>query len=122
MPEEQPDKALTLGLTWRNGDQPARPANQFIVTVGLPTSQGRPDEIYLAFGQVEPPMLTGSPAQMEEQLRTLGSLPVETLGRYVVSRDRLQELIDVLQRTAELYDSARGAVDDASDNAGNRNN
>ncbi|MEU9710763.1 hypothetical protein AB0E21_19410 [Streptomyces sp. NPDC047967] len=118
MPEKQPDTTLSLGLSWRNGEQAARPANQFIVSVGLPTSQGRPDEIYLTFGQVEPPVLTGTPEQMEDQLRKLGSLHVETLGRYVVSRDRLQELIEVLQRTAELYDSARGAVDDTGSDAG----
>ncbi|MGW9022882.1 hypothetical protein ACWGQ5_01325 [Streptomyces sp. NPDC055722] len=113
-PEEQPEGTFAMGLSWRNVDQqPARPANQFVVSVGLPTAEGKPDQVYITFGQVEPPVLSGTPAAMEQELRELGSLPVETLGRYVVSRSRLQELIDVLQRTAEIFDKAWGAdVDD----------
>lgn len=121
MPEEQPDTSYALELGWRIGDHAARPANQFVVSVGLPTSQGKPDEIYLTIGQAEPPFVTGTPAQMEQQLRALGSLPVETLGRYVFSRDRLQELINVLQRTAEIFDRARGAGDDTSNDARTHN-
>ncbi|MGW5974905.1 hypothetical protein [Streptomyces sp. NPDC055186] len=117
-PEEQPEDTFAIGLSWRNGDQPARPANQFVASVGLPTAEGKPDQVYITFGQVEPPVLSGTQAAMQQQLRQLGSLPVETLGRYVVSRSRLQELIDVLQRTAENFDKAWGA--DVDDNTNSR--
>ncbi|MFJ2732261.1 hypothetical protein [Streptomyces sp. NPDC087317] len=117
-PEEQPEGTFAMGLSWRNVDEPARPANQFVVSVGLPTAEGKPDQVYITFGQVEPPVLTGTPAEMEQRLRELGSLPVETLGRYVVSRSRLQELIDVLQRTAGIFDKAWGA--DVDDNTNSR--
>ncbi|MEV6547628.1 hypothetical protein AB0M57_02830 [Streptomyces sp. NPDC051597] len=113
-PEERTeDASFTLGMTWHGREQAARPANQFVASLGLPTSTGKADEVYLTFGHVAPPVLTGTPQAMEEQVRALGSLPVETLGRYVLSRARLQELIDVLQRAAVIFDGALGAeVDD----------
>ncbi|MFF4813096.1 hypothetical protein ACFY2K_00785 [Kitasatospora sp. NPDC001309] len=118
-PEPSPDSRFAIDLAWHNTDQLARPANQFLVSVGLPDTSGQPDSVYLTIGQVEPPVLNGTPAQMEQRLREMGSLRVETLGRYVLSRARLQELIDVLQGAAEIFDKTGGSDlgDTADDDA-----
>ncbi|MFC8859780.1 hypothetical protein [[Kitasatospora] papulosa] len=107
-PEFQPDESIALGLTWQDTDQAARPANTFASALGLPAEDGRPDAVYLSIGHAEPPFLSGTPAEMEEQLRNMGSLPVKTLGRYVLSRARLQELVGVLQQAMEKFDASGG--------------
>ncbi|MFF7166323.1 hypothetical protein ACFZBP_33955 [Streptomyces sp. NPDC008086] len=106
-PENAPNDSVEIRLVWRNTDVPSRPANQFIVSLSLPNAAGQADAIHLTLGQADPPIISGSPAQMEQDLRQLGTLPVETLGRYVLTRARLGELIQVLQRAASNYDSMR---------------
>ncbi|MEU7007081.1 hypothetical protein [Streptomyces sp. NPDC046332] len=103
-PKDAPRDSFEVRLEWRNTDVPSRPVNQFIVSMGLPNAAGQSDAIHLALGQVDPPIVSGSPEQMEQQLRSLGTLPVETLGRYVLTRARLAELLEVLQQAASNYD------------------
>ncbi|MFJ6717484.1 hypothetical protein [Streptomyces sp. NPDC091259] len=103
-PKDAPRDSFEVRLEWRNTDVPSRPANQFIVSMSLPNAAGQSDAIHLTLGQVDPPVISGSPEQMEQQLRSLGSLPVETLGRYVLTRARLAELVEVLQQAAINYD------------------
>ena len=55
--------------------------------------------------------------EMMQQLRSMGTLPVETLGRYVLTRERLGELIAVLQRAAAIFDEARRQGGPSHDNA-----
>ncbi|GGQ79795.1 hypothetical protein GCM10010250_59290 [Streptomyces althioticus] len=116
-PENVPD-VLEVRLKWRNTDVPSRPANQFIVSMGLPNRAGQADAIHLSLGQADPPIVSGSPEQMKQDLLELGTLPVETLGRYVLTRERLTELIQVLQQAADRYDNMRrsgGLTDDDTD-------
>ncbi|WP_327670419.1 MULTISPECIES: hypothetical protein [unclassified Streptomyces] len=106
-PENAPNDSVEMRLVWRNTEVPSRPVNQFVVSLSLPNEAGQSDAIHLTLGQVDPPVISGSPAQMEQDLRNLGTLPVETLGRYVLTRPRLGELIQVLQQAASNYDSMR---------------
>lgn len=119
-PEDAPPNTFAMRLEWRNTDVPSRPVNQFIVSMSLPNAAGEADAIHLTLGQVDPPVLHGSPEEMEQQARKLGTLPVETLGRYVLSRARLTELIQVLQQAASKFDSMRqsGGLTDGDTDAG----
>ncbi|WP_146063611.1 hypothetical protein [Streptomyces sp. SM11] len=104
-PENAPSEPFEMRLAWRNTEGLSRPANQFIVSMSLPNAIGQSDAIHLTMGQADPPIVSGSPEQMEEQLRELGTIPVETLGRYALTRARLSELIQILQEAARTYDS-----------------
>ncbi|MER6732569.1 hypothetical protein [Streptomyces puniciscabiei] len=119
-PESAPEESFQLRFEWRNTDVPSRPANQFIVSMGLPNAAGQADAIHLTLGQADPPVVSGSPEEMVQQLRGLGTLHVETLGRYVLTRARLDELIQVLQHAAIQYDSLRqsGGLTDGDTDAG----
>jgi hypothetical protein len=99
-------------MIWRDIEQPAHPANQFAATFGLPASDGKPDTIYLRIGHAEPPFITGTPDQIQEQLDALPTVPIDILGKYSLTRTRLKELIDVLQQAAHNYDVALGAETD----------
>lgn len=89
-------------------DIQATPLNQFVCQVGPPLRDGRPDGIYLLFGNVIPPLILGD--SQEERQRfidmALAGAKVQVHGRYVLSRERLDELIATLQKIAEIHDSA----------------
>ncbi|MFI1811336.1 hypothetical protein ACH414_13550 [Streptomyces sp. NPDC020422] len=106
-PENLPSESFQVRLVWRNADMPSQPINQFIVSMGLPGPGGDPDAVHIALGQADPPLITGTPEQMRQQAQELGTLPVDTKGRYVLSRTRLGELIQVLQQAANTYDNMR---------------
>lgn len=98
---------MTLRVDWsRADDVPAEPANQFVVNVGLPDKAGTPDGVYLLLGHLTPPiLLPGTRNEVVEQLETIQSKrTVEVRGRYLLSRQRLNELIEVLQIAAVQYD------------------
>jgi len=98
--------SVTVRLSWPGDtDVPALPANQFLVSVGLPDRTGAPDGIYLVVGHAAPPVLHGAD-DLKHHLRTYG-ISVKVHGRYLLSRERLGELIDVLAIVAERYDKAQ---------------
>ena len=69
----------------------------------------RPDGIYLAAGHVAPPTLLGTPEEIEKHLDDLGNeLPVRVHAHVVISRDRAQELVQLLVETIAKYDAAAG--------------
>lgn len=102
-------EGVTISVDW-SGLASARVqhVNQFIVQVGPPTLEGPPDGVYLALGHLSPPLIIGKDA--EAQARELEALkdgvPIEILGRFHLSRVRLDELIKVLQETVDNYDKA----------------
>ncbi len=102
----------TMSIAWPEAQVSVQPANQFAATIGVPGADGAADSVYVTIGHVSPPFLSGTPEDLQEKLASYGPLAVDTLARYVVSRARLQEFIDVLQRVADIYDHARG---DSSD-------
>lgn len=91
---------------------PAVPVNQAIAQLGIPltTSAGEtPDAIYLSFGNATPPLLSGDEAEKRRQLAEIGTLHIAPGSRFVVSRPFVEQLIDLLVKTIEQYDTAVAA-------------
>ncbi|MGW2233122.1 hypothetical protein [Streptomyces sp. NPDC001759] len=104
----QSDQTI-LRVVWQDPEGAAQPCNQFAVTLGLPTQAGVPEAVYLTLGNVEPPLLVGTVEEVREQLeRAGGQLSVKPLGRFVLTRGRIDELIRVLQTAAQQFDQAQG--------------
>ena len=99
---------FTVRLDWPKDQPRALPANQFAVAMGVPTASG-PDTIYLMIGHADPPIISSSDEGATEDVNVL---PIEALGRYVLTRSRLDELIKLLQNAAEAYDEAGGQQHD----------
>jgi hypothetical protein len=76
-------------------------ANQFL-------GQWNQQEVVLTFGQLTPPVLLGTPEQRAQQVERLGYIPVKTVARFGLTRERLEELIGVLQTTARNFDAREG--------------
>ncbi|WP_329567171.1 hypothetical protein [Kitasatospora sp. NBC_01266] len=109
---ETPLTSVNLSLRWPEEQPKALPANQFAVAMGLPTSSGEPDTVYLIVGHAEPPLLVDSrdgavPAPKEVE--------IDVFGRYVFTRSRLEDLANLLQAAVAAYDRAAGGAEDATD-------
>ncbi|MEV0838506.1 hypothetical protein AB0I55_03000 [Actinocatenispora sera] len=101
---------VTLRVDWdRAEDVPTVPANQFMTAIGLPDADGVPDGVHLIVGHLGPPLFAGTPEEILAQAQDKGSAAtVEVQGRFVLTRGRLAELINVLTKAAEQYDSIAG--------------
>jgi hypothetical protein len=98
----------SLRVTWDSANSlPVVTANQFAVTLGLPSNSGRPDGIYLLVGHLAPPTVVGSVQEVREfTAASGGKIDVAVHGKYLITRDRLQELLDTLASMAKKYDEA----------------
>lgn len=109
---------FTISVDWSEAsDLPTTHVNQFFVSPGPPTSQGVPDGVYLVLGSIPPPFV---PSDSEGQRRALQALKdrglkVSAHARYQLSRERLDELIQVLQQLADKYDEMSGQPDREED-------
>ncbi|MET8908401.1 hypothetical protein [Micromonospora sp. NPDC004551] len=100
---------ITVRVVWKDVDTiPVEPANQFAAMVGLPTGSGAPDGVIIVMGYAAPPVLLGTPDEVRRTAADLVELPVDVKARFVLTRERLGELIKVLQITAQQYDEAKG--------------
>jgi hypothetical protein len=91
---------LGTSLEWIDFDEvPIAFANHFLV-------QHQPDEFVLTVGQVTGPPLVGTPEQIREQARNASHVPIHAIARVGLTRQRLVELIGLLQ--AELEEHDRG--------------
>jgi hypothetical protein len=99
-----------LKADWSDADSVStQPANQFAVTIGGRSEHGTPDGIYLTVGHITPPVLIGDPEAQMAQIKELGGKrKVAVYGHYLMTRERLDELISVLQMVAKRYDEAYG--------------
>ncbi|RSN12784.1 hypothetical protein DMB42_11440 [Nonomuraea sp. WAC 01424] len=95
-------------VDWSDLDgMPITHVNQFLVQAGPPTAGAGPDGVYLVIGSIPPPFIprdTEGQRQAIEALKATG-IRVTIHGRYQMSRERLDELIQVLQQTADQYDA-----------------
>lgn len=100
-------EAIAIELDWSAArDTPAQVASQFLVQMAMP-AQGKPDGVFLIVGHANPPVIIGSESMKAEQRDSYnGRLPVDVLGRYYLSRARLEELRDVLSQLIKNYDEA----------------
>lgn len=85
-------------------------ATQFLVQIGLPAG-GRPDGVHLVIGHGLPPLVTGDDvASRQAQVDRLGGkLPIKIHGRYFITRARLEDLRNSLNRLAQTYDELQKA-------------
>lgn len=104
---------VTLEVDWSAvEDVQTLPVNQMLAQVGPGTdATGVPDGVYLTFGHAAPPVLLGSQEAIRRGLEQLdGRLKVDVHGRYFLTRDRLAELIRILQTTSAQLDIATPAA------------
>lgn len=99
MTAEQPEgESVQLRLLWRGLDEvPLLYANQFVV-------QHERDELILTIGQFQPPILIGDAEHRFEQAKQLGYVPINIVGRYAFTRQRLAELVGYLNEHLEKFD------------------
>ncbi len=94
----QEEDAITLPVTYLGvEDVPILFANQFVI-------QHEKNEFVLTVGQLQPPILLGSPEERKEQAKRLTYVPIRVVGRFGLTRQRLAELIEVLQSNLRTYD------------------
>jgi hypothetical protein len=99
---------VRIQLDWRAAKAvDVQVATQIVAHLASPVG-GRPDGLYLIVGDAPPPLILGEDDETRQaELATYeGKLPVAVHGRYFVTRARLGEFIEVLQRAATLYDEA----------------
>jgi hypothetical protein len=88
-------------LKWVDFDQETIVfANAFLV-------QHQPDEFVFSLGQVTGPPVIGTPEQLREAAATAPT-PILTLARFGVTRERVGELIGLLQEAVEDHDRVNG--------------
>lgn len=100
---------VAVSLDWQDAAtvEPLH-VNQLMAQMGIPAPNGVPDGIYITLGRVLPPLAGGPDA--ESQRKALESLEGSTVkvgvqGRFHISRDLVDSLIQVLQNMADQYDA-----------------
>jgi len=87
---EEPDR-IAVPLAWVEADEPVAFANQFLF------QQVMENDFVLHIGQAFPPALVGTPEQQREQAKQIPFVPVRPLGRFSLTRERVVELVNLLQ-------------------------
>lgn len=108
----QNPEVVAVPVRWNLESVPTLFANQFVATLGPPTSDGVPDGIYFVLGTVAPPMILGDTpdarkAYVEAAMRD--GVAAEVHGRYFLSRGRLDEVIKALESIRDKFDEAASA-------------
>jgi hypothetical protein len=104
---EREEAPITLKVDWTDvAAAPVQHVNHVMGQVG-PSTAGVPDGIYLTLTSISPPPIT-SPADQAafvEMLQATG-LRAAPGGRFHMSREVAQEVINVLRVSIEQYDAA----------------
>jgi hypothetical protein len=96
-----PGTEFSVPLQWIDFEEtPILFANHFL-------AQHQSNEFVLTFGQVTGPPVVGTPDQIHDATG-LRHVPIHTLARAGVTRDRLVELIEILQVTLREHDRIHG--------------
>lgn len=95
--EQQEEQIYRLPIEWHypEGFQSVYATN-FVV-------QHTDHEFYLSFSDFPPPMVLGTDADKREQLEHLESVQASAVARIVVTRERMPELIELLQDNLRKY-------------------
>lgn len=103
----RPQRALQVPIVWVGTEEvPVVLANNFFIQFVQPDQ----DEFVLTIGTVVPPVLIGTPEQMEEQARSVSFVPVRAVARLGLTRQRVVELRGILDTILRQYDEARRSV------------
>jgi hypothetical protein len=87
---EEPD-SVEIPITFVGAEEiPMLAANSFVI-------QRQADEYMLTLGHIMPPLFVGTPIEQARQAAQLPFVPVQVLGRYSLTRQRLEELVTTLQ-------------------------
>jgi len=98
-----PGAEHSLPLQWQEfEDTPIFFSNHFLV-------QHQPNEFVLTLGQVTGPPVVGTPGQVRAQAPGMSHVPIHTLARTGLTRDRVVELIGILQATLDEHDRMLGS-------------
>lgn len=90
------DEEIAVPLAWVDADEtPVYFANQFLFQLVSDT------EFALSIGQAIPAALLGTPEERKDQLSRITYVPVHTLARISLTRQRVEELVGVLQTVLE---------------------
>lgn len=102
MGDNDTERAVKVPLLWVGlDDLPLLSSNQVLTQVDQ-------DHVFLSFGTATPPVLMGDQEQVRDQAKKISYVPVRGITRLAVSRRHLDELIDVLKKTAEKFDAQGG--------------
>jgi hypothetical protein len=90
---------IQVPLTWVGLEEvPTLAANQIVVQF---TAK---HEFVLTFGHVTPPILLGTEEERREQLRMVTFAPVKPVARLGLTRQRIEELVQVLTENLQNHD------------------
>ncbi|WP_395659142.1 hypothetical protein [Nocardioides sp.] len=96
-----------VGVIWPDvEDVPVLAANQFVTQ--LDAGSAGVEQIVLILGNVTPPLVLGPPEEVQAMLAAVGAVSVKALGRYALTRGRLEELIELLLQARQNWDSSMG--------------
>lgn len=114
--DETSFQTVAVRVDWSHGeDVPAVYVNAFASQLGTPTKNGNPDGVYLVLGHIVPPLIVGDQEEMQRGYRKVAEtgIKVDVKGHFHISRERLGELIEALQTTADNFDkAAKPAISD----------
>ena len=80
--------------------------NQILTQIGMPAG-GTPEGIYVTLGSITPPIIFGNEdLQREQEAAYGGRLKVSPVCRFMLSRARAEEMIDLLRNAITQYDEA----------------
>jgi flagellar motor switch/type III secretory pathway protein FliN len=97
-----PAEGIELPVVYTSvDDAPMLFANQFAI-------QFNKDEFILTIGQLQPPLLLGTPEEMREQASRLTHVPVRVLVRVGMTSTRVAELAKLLADHLRRYEEQKG--------------
>ena len=102
-------RQLRVRVDWGDAaDVPTENLNQFVCQVGAPLRDGRPSGVHLLLGNIVPPLILGDDPEEVQRFIDMAQAgaKVQVHGRYILSREQVDQLIGALQKIAEIYDSA----------------
>ena len=95
---QENDGSVAVPLVWvDNQNAPILYANQFII-------QHEHDEFLLTVGQMQPPIILGTPEERAEQIKMVSYVSVNMVARIAFNRIRLVALIEALQTNLRTHD------------------
>lgn len=108
--EPQFPQQVQLHVSWSAASEvPVLPVNQFAAVLAPPTKNGPPDGVFIILGNTVPPIIVGDTPELKQrsiEAAVEAGLHVEVYGRYHLSRNRLNDLIEGLQAIADAYDAS----------------
>jgi hypothetical protein len=95
MANQEPEEGKQVPIEWRVPDDmiPRYASNMVVQYTG--------QEFIVSFFETLPPLLLGTPAEIEKKLDGMGSVPAECIARLIVSTDRMPKFIQALQTNLE---------------------